>query len=181
LFLIVFVVRPWFELWPTRATRQLMVNRRALGLAFATAHFIHLYALTRFRLASELPQPGPQLFAGVGSFVLLTAMTATSNDAAVRALGPRAWKRLHTVGIYWIWIFFLETYWTRIARGELFYVPFALAALAAVGLRIAARMRRLSSHTGVRISCAPRRRGRRRDSPVLQPPSRPFTSRGDRD
>jgi hypothetical protein len=85
---------------------------------------------------------------------LLTAITATSNDAAARALGPRASKRLHTVGIYWIWIFFLETYWTRIARGELFYVPFALAALAAVGLRIAARMRRAKSQTGVKVELA---------------------------
>ena len=81
-------------------------------------------------------------------------MTATSNDAAVRALGPRAWKRLHTVGIYWIWIVFVETYWRRIARGELFYVPFALAALAAVGLRMAARMRRASSQKSARIEMA---------------------------
>jgi hypothetical protein len=76
-----------------------------------------------------------------GLFLIVTAMTATSNDAAVRALGPRSWKRLHTVGIYWIWFMFLETYAVRIARGQTFYMIFALAALVGMGLRITARAR----------------------------------------
>jgi sulfoxide reductase heme-binding subunit YedZ len=142
-FLIVFLVRPWHELWRSSATRWMMEHRRALGLAFATAHFIHLYALTRFRVASEqMPSLGFPLIGGVAAYVLLTAMTATSNDAAVRALGPRAWKRLHTVGIYSIWFNFLEFYGMRIASGRTFFIPFALVALAALGLRIAARARR---------------------------------------
>jgi hypothetical protein len=78
------------------------------------------------RVATELPDLGLQLIGGAAAYVLLTAMAATSNDAAVRALGPRAWKRLHTVGIYWIWFMFLETYAVRIARGQTFYMIFAL-------------------------------------------------------
>jgi DMSO/TMAO reductase YedYZ heme-binding membrane subunit len=153
LFLIVFLVRPWHELWRSNATRWMMRNRRALGLAFATAHFIHLYALTRFRVGSEqIPNLGGQLIAGVTAYVLLTAMTVTSNDTAVRTLGPRAWKYLHTVGIYWIWFFFLEVYVTRIASGQLFYIPFALIALAALGLRITARVSRQARRAVARLA-----------------------------
>jgi sulfoxide reductase heme-binding subunit YedZ len=140
-FLLVFVARPWHELWPSNRTRWAVRNRRAIGLAFATAHFIHLYALTRFRLDIEqLPNLGP-LIRGSGAYVLLAAMAATSNDSSVRLLGARNWKRLHTVGIYWIWFFFVESYVTRIASGRLFFVPFVVVAVAALSLRIAARVR----------------------------------------
>jgi len=142
IFLAVFVARPWHQLWPSQATRWAVLHRRALGLAFATAHLIHLYALTRFRVQSaQMPKPGVQLVGGVAAYVLLAAMAATSNDASVHVLGVRNWKRLHTVGIYWIWFFFLEVYVVRIAAGSLFFVPFALVAVAALLLRVGARSR----------------------------------------
>jgi DMSO/TMAO reductase YedYZ heme-binding membrane subunit len=142
IFLAVFVVRPWHQLWPSQTTRWAVLHRRALGLAFATAHFIHLCALTRFRMESaQMPTFGVQLLGGAGAYVLLAAMALTSNDASVRVLGMRNWKRLHTIGIYWIWFFFLEVYGVRIAAGNLFFVPFALVAVAALLLRAAARSR----------------------------------------
>ena len=140
IFLAVFVARPWHQFWPSQTTRWALLHRRALGLAFATAHFIHLYALTRFRMESgQVPNFGVQLVGGIGTYMLLAAMAATSNDASVRLLGMRNWKRLHSSGIYWIWFFFLEVYGVRIAAGNLFFVPFALAAVAALALRAAAR------------------------------------------
>jgi sulfoxide reductase heme-binding subunit YedZ len=152
IFLAVFVARPWHQLWPSQTTRWAVLHRHALGLAFATAHFIHLYALTRFRLESaQMPNLGVQLIGGFGAYVLLAAMAATSNDASVRVLGIRNWKRLHTVGIYWIWFIFLATYVARIAAGSLFFVPFALAALAALALRVAARVR-ARAHGGLEVN-----------------------------
>jgi DMSO/TMAO reductase YedYZ heme-binding membrane subunit len=143
IFLAVFLSRPWHQLRPSRTTRWAVLHRRALGLAFATAHFIHLYALSRFRLETrQMPTFGLPLVGGIGAFVLLAAMAVTSNDASVRALGARNWKRLHTVGIYWIWGNFLEFYLIRIVAGRIFFVPFALVALAALSLRVAARVRR---------------------------------------
>jgi DMSO/TMAO reductase YedYZ heme-binding membrane subunit len=128
-------------MWPGQTTRWAVLHRRALGLAFATAHFIHLYALTRFRLKSaQVPNLGV-LIGGAVAYILLAAMVATSNDASVRVLGMRNWKRLHTIGIYWIWFVFLKTYVLRIAAGNLFFVPFVLAAVAALALRVAARVR----------------------------------------
>jgi methionine sulfoxide reductase heme-binding subunit len=142
IFLAVFLSRPWHQLWPSRTTLWAVLHRRALGLAFATAHFIHLYALTRFRLESEqMPRLRLPLIGGVGAYVLLAAMAVTSNDASVRVLGTRNWKRLHTVGIYWIWFNFFEFYVARIVTGKPFFVPFALVAFAASSLRVAARVR----------------------------------------
>ena len=141
IFLAVFVARPWHQLWPSQTTRWAVSQRRALGLAFATAHFVHLYALTRFRTESgQMPNFGVQLVGGIGTYVLLAAMVATSNDASVHLLGMRNWKRLHSIGIYWIWVFFLEVYVVRIAAGNLFFVPFALAAVAALAFRVAVRI-----------------------------------------
>jgi methionine sulfoxide reductase heme-binding subunit len=101
IFLVVFAVGPWHQLWPSHTTRWAVLHRRALGLAFATAQFIRLFALTRFRLESrQMPTFGPALITGIGAFVLLAAMAVTSNDAAVRVLSRQNWKRLHTVGIY---------------------------------------------------------------------------------
>ena len=144
IFLVVFVARPWHRIWPGRATRWTVLHRRALGLAFATAHFIHLYALTRFGLESARVPTLSVLIGGAVAYVLLAAMVATSNDASVRLLGMRNWTRLHTVGIYWIWFVFLKTYVLRVAAGHLFLVPFALAAVAAMALRLAAGVRRRS-------------------------------------
>jgi len=87
-----------------------------------------------------MPNFGVQLVGGIGTYVLLAAMVATSNDASVHLLGMRNWKRLHSIGIYWIWVFFLEVYVVRIAAGNLFFVPFALAAVAALAFRVAVRI-----------------------------------------
>jgi DMSO/TMAO reductase YedYZ heme-binding membrane subunit len=141
-FVPVFVARPWHQLWPSAASRWALKNRRALGISFAIAHFIHLYALTRFRVATAEAPDLATLVVGGGAYVMLTAMVATSNDAAVRALGARNWKRLHTVGIYWLWFVFFQSYAKRFASGQYFLLPFALVAFLALVVRIAARVRR---------------------------------------
>lgn len=74
-----------------------------------------------------------------GEYVLLYAMALTSNDASQRAMGIW-WKRLHTVGIHWLWFIFTFSYFGRImdparmAQGLIFF-PICIAAL---GLRLAA-------------------------------------------
>jgi len=141
LFMLVFVARPWHQLWPSGATRWAMRRRRALGLAFAAAHFIHLFALTRFRVETDQPPNLGQIVVGGGAYLMLVAMVATSNDAAVRRLGRGNWQRLHRVGLWWIWFVFFQAYLGRAIRGDRFFVPLALVAVAGVVLRIAARRR----------------------------------------
>ena len=141
IFLPVYLASAWYHLAPGAASRWLLRRRRAAGLAFATAHTIHLGALVTFiRLAAE-SRPLGALLVGGGAYVTMYAMVATSNDAAVRWLG-RGWKRLHTFGIHYLWFVFAVTYLRHVAAGEASYAPQLALTLAALGLRLAARRRR---------------------------------------
>lgn len=140
-FLPVYVASAWQRLAPGDVPRWLMRNRRSLGLAFATAHTVHLAALTTFNgVAGERPDAAT-LVVGGGAYVLLYAMAATSSDAALRRLGTRRWKQLHAVGVHWLWFVFAFSYGGRVAAGQLAFVPLFGLALGALGLRVAARLR----------------------------------------
>lgn len=147
LFLPVFVASSWNRLWPSDASRFAMRNRRSLGLAFATAHTIHFVALAMTQtMRGEMPSAAT-LIGGGGAYVAMIAMVATSNDAAVRLLGKN-WRRLHKVGIYWLWFIFTFSYTGRVASGKLFFVPFVAALLGGLGLRIWAARRSPSRRSG---------------------------------
>jgi methionine sulfoxide reductase heme-binding subunit len=141
-FVPVFYARAWHQLSPSAASRWAVRNRRYLGLAFATAHFVHLFALVRFNVTTDQVPDVVTLIGGGGAYVFITAMVATSNDWSVRTLGARNWKRLHAVGIFWIWGVFTFSYFGRVAEGQLFFVPFLAVALAGLALRLYVRFRR---------------------------------------
>lgn len=137
LFLPVYVASAWRRLAPSAASRFVLAHRRALGLAFASAHTVHLAALTgALRAAGETPDAAT-LVGGGGAYLLTFAMAATSSDAAVRRLG-RHWRTLHRVGVHWIWFVFAFSYAGRVAGGDAFFVPFLALALGALGLRLVA-------------------------------------------
>jgi DMSO/TMAO reductase YedYZ heme-binding membrane subunit len=135
--LVTFVASSWHRLAPSAASRFVLLRRRALGLAFATAHTIHLGALVTFNvMAGQVPNP-TSLIGGGGAYLLMFAMAATSNDASVRRLG-RNWVRLHKLGIYWLWFVFTISYGGRALGGKLEFAPFVVLLLGGLGLRIAA-------------------------------------------
>lgn len=152
LLMIVFTASSLAALWPSDWTRRLLRDRRWWGLGFAACHTVHLAALlTRSRLAGEPIEP-TSLIGGGLAYVLLFAMVLTSTAAAQRALG-RNWKRLHKLGIYYLWLIFLQTYLGRIGdpASRAVGIVLSVVALAAWGLRIAAwlkvRTRRRSGLT----------------------------------
>ncbi|RQW44064.1 hypothetical protein [Novosphingobium sp. LASN5T] len=130
------------RLWPGPQTRALLRERRFWGLGFAACHMIHLAALITFLRLSGTQRPLQTLLGGGLAYVLLFAMALTSTDAAMRRLG-RWWKRLHTVGIHWLWFIFAFSYVGRIARPETRMIGLIGGgiAIAALGLRIAARVK----------------------------------------
>lgn len=138
LFLPVYVASSWHRLAPSAATRWLMRRRRSLGLAFATAHVVHLGALTMFQVTSRGMPDLVTMGVGGGAFVVLFAMVATSNDAAVRRLGGRRWQRLHRFGMHYLWFVFAFSYAGRVAAGMWSFVPLVGLAVAALALRIVA-------------------------------------------
>lgn len=140
LFAPVYVASAWYRLAPGTASRALMRRRRAAGLAFATAHTVHLASLVTFFVVSgQSPEP-ITIVVGGGAYLTMFAMAATSTDAAVRRLG-RNWKRLHAFGIHYLWFVFAFSYYGRVAAGDASYAPLLALALTGLGLRGVARWR----------------------------------------
>ncbi len=142
LFLLAFTASSLARLWRSGATAWLLRNRRQVGVSFAFSHLVHLAALVA--LGAAFPDPflrelSVVAVAGGGlAYLFILAMTVTSFDRTAAWLGRRRWKRLHTVGSWVVWIVFAQSYLPR-ALVDPFYVPFALAVLAAPVLRVGVR------------------------------------------
>lgn len=113
-FLVAFVAGPLQRIYGgfwAGVARQ----RRYIGLGFASAHTIHGICFAWLLSATDVTR-GMIVFIGGGAgYFLMWAMAATSNDAAMRALGKN-WKRLHTLGMWWLWVVFIFSYQGRIFR-----------------------------------------------------------------
>jgi DMSO/TMAO reductase YedYZ heme-binding membrane subunit len=136
-FLLVFTASAAHRLAPSAVTRWLMANRRYLGLSVAASHFWHLVAIVVFvqRYVTTPLEPVTVVFGGAG-FVFLGLMAATSTDRAQRALGAW-WSRLHTTGVYVVWLDFIFTYMGT-ATVSAFHALMTLAFAAAWAVRLSA-------------------------------------------
>lgn len=145
LFLAAFTAAALFRLWPNAWTRWQRQNRRYLGVSFAVSHGVHLAAifwLQHVRPVEFARDVTAITWIGGGlAYVFIAAMTVTSFDRTAQMIGPRAWKILHTVGSYYIWLIFANSYIGRaLAMPE--YIPAAAIVVLALGLRIAVRVAR---------------------------------------
>jgi methionine sulfoxide reductase heme-binding subunit len=130
LFLAAFLAAPLRAVWPSRATRWLIENRRYVGVSFATSHTVHFAAIIGLtRVTPERPDLVVLLLGGVG-YAFILAMAATSLDTTAAWLGPRRWKMLHTCGVYYIWSVFALTSLGGVMRDPLSVVSVALLASA---------------------------------------------------
>ena len=143
LFLAAFTAAALFRLWPNAWTRWQRQNRRYLGVSFAVSHGVHLAAI--FWMQHVQPVEFAErvnviTWIGGGlAYVFIAAMTATSFDRTAQMIGPRAWKMLHTVGSYYIWLIFANSYIGRaLTMPE--YIPAAALVVLALALRITARV-----------------------------------------
>ncbi len=129
-FLLAYIARPMVVLF--RKGQWLVRHRRYLGVMAALSHTVHFgYVLLYFAATGEALEVTTIIFGGLG-FVFFWIMALTSNDASVRALGMW-WKRLHRTGMHYNWLIFAQTY---------LFTPWGIAvALAAGGLRLAARIK----------------------------------------
>lgn len=153
LFLLAFTAAAAFRLWPGAWTRWQRANRRYLGLAFAGSHAMHALAITAYaRMSPEAYHSRVGLMtyviSGLG-YVFIAAMAATSFKRTAGWIGPRAWKALHLVGSYYVWLVFLNAFVKR-APADSFYWPFLGLVVAAMLIRIAARLRVAAPKPGVR-------------------------------
>ncbi|MDH3748066.1 MAG: hypothetical protein OER97_07635 [Gammaproteobacteria bacterium] len=110
IYLVVFVARPMRELFANITTKWLLRERRSLGIAFAAMHTVHLGLIAyRFNTIPGLDYEPSNSIVGGTAYALLYLMLITSFDAPARALGPKSWKRLHKIGLYYIGLIFVST------------------------------------------------------------------------
>jgi sulfoxide reductase heme-binding subunit YedZ len=124
--------------------KWIRANRRYLGVSFALSHTLHLVFLIRLgQVSREFVEHLSLvvLIAGGLGYVFLFAMAATSFDRTAAWLGPRRWRLLHGVGMYYLWLVFFQSYAPRAAASP-GYAPFALLLVAVLGLRLWAALRR---------------------------------------
>lgn len=141
-FLAAWSASAWATLFPGGWRSALLFNRRGVGLAFATAHLIHAMFFIVAIWVMGRHTSLPTVIGGGLGYVFVILMALTSNDAAVRALGPKRWKLLHTIGADYIAFIFAFTYLGRLGSAPNLGAA-ALSLLAAVVfLKLAAQARR---------------------------------------
>ena len=145
LFSLAFTASAVCYFWPNAWTRWQRRNRRYLGVSFALSHVVHLLAIFALaRIAPENLAAGTDaatwIFGGL-AYVFIGLMAATSFDSTAKLISPRAWSLLHTVGSYYIWLIFANSYLAR-AISMPAYIPAGALVIFILGLRIAARVSR---------------------------------------
>lgn len=119
--------------------QPVMQARRRLGLSFALSHTAHLLAIIgmiELFYGGDYSELG-DIYGGSVIYAFIYAMAATSNDASVRLLGAKNWKRLHKTGAYLIWLGLFSTYLGKVLEGgALHYWLFFALGVALLLLRI---------------------------------------------
>ncbi len=107
LFIMAFTASSIQILFPGSYGRWAMKNRRYIGLSFALVHFVHAGLVLSNLALTDATRTVGELSGGGLAYVFLGLMALTSNNASVRKLGAKNWKRLHKIGSYYIWLIFV--------------------------------------------------------------------------
>ncbi|WP_323113606.1 hypothetical protein [Pseudomonas guariconensis] len=149
LFLLTFLASSLAILLPSAFTRSLLRERRFLGLAFAFSHAVHAVLIIVY--AKSFPDTfwhgrtaAANIPGSIGYFFIFL-LTVTSFPAAVKRLGARTWKALHSTGTWVIAGIFVVSFYKRIPMGSWYPLAFALIFSAIVfklAAKLAVRLRR---------------------------------------
>jgi DMSO/TMAO reductase YedYZ heme-binding membrane subunit len=141
-FIPIYAASPLVRWLPGVPTRGLVRIRRSLGLGYALIMAAHVCAIGAYQLTAG--SESIDIVSGIGGgigFVLIGALAATSNDQAIRRLGARNWKRLHSAALQWLWVIYTVTYLGRISEGHTEFVPGLVTVFALLALRLSVRFR----------------------------------------
>lgn len=150
LFCLAFSAAALARLWPNAWTRWQRRNRRYLGLSFAASHAIHAVAIIAFARMDPAgfavaTSAASYIFGGIG-YAVIIAVSATSFDRTAALIGQRAWRMLHLVGGYYLWLQFMISFGKRVPAMPL-YAAFLIPLLAVMALRMIAMASRPSGQT----------------------------------
>lgn len=139
LFLSAFVASALHRIVSTPLTAWLLKNRRYLGLSFAVSHTYHAVAMLGlwFVTSGDAPKFDPL---GTLGYIFLIAMTVTSFKSPTAWIGQRAWRIIHTSGMYYFWLLFTLGFALRLSQSTVhIYLPFVIVLVLAMMLRLVAR------------------------------------------
>jgi DMSO/TMAO reductase YedYZ heme-binding membrane subunit len=155
-FMLAFIAAPLQQLRPSRVSAWLLSRRRALGVIFGLSMAIHVgFILRLYDLHAPARPPmvtDADFFIGIPGLVLVALLTITSLEALKRRLGPTAWQRLHTTGIWVVWAIFFLCLVDSVGRKEtahpvLAYHMFIAVLLLGLAMRVVAARRRRTTAT----------------------------------
>ena len=136
LFSIAFSASSLHLLLKTSFTKQLVLFRPHIGLAFGTIHFIHLMALvclqSTFHPVFTLAKTS-SLFAGGIAYLFILIIMITTIPRIQKSF--KSWKLIHTIGSYWIWVIFFNSYFKNVINKDRYY-GFLLLLIVVILLRI---------------------------------------------
>jgi methionine sulfoxide reductase heme-binding subunit len=146
-FLLTFAASPLQKLFPGRATRWLLMNRRYLGLSFALGAFCQIPPIVT--LATRLQPTFAEIhsvssqFAEDCIYLTFVLMTVTSFRAVNRSLSRTTWRRLHASGMYLLaGLYVLSYVYYTLYEATATYVELGTAFVFVWGLRAAVWWRR---------------------------------------
>ncbi len=145
LFVLAFTASSLAQFWPSAMTRWIRANRRYFGLAFAFSHGVHAAAILALSqldpmLFDELTAPAAFIAGGTG-YLAIVLMAATSFDRTAAAVGPKAWRIIHTGGVWFLAVFFVVNFGRRAVLKPELYWPYMALILAAIALRLVVHFR----------------------------------------
>jgi methionine sulfoxide reductase heme-binding subunit len=130
-FLFAFVAAPLQRLWKSPTSQWLSQNRRFLGLSMAVSHAYHAIAISTLQIAIQHQSLHGDPLAILG-YVFLIGMTITSFPTTAKAIGRKAWRILHTAGMYYFYLIFAVEFGRRSMQEWGYLVLTLLVAIALI-------------------------------------------------
>jgi sulfoxide reductase heme-binding subunit YedZ len=155
-FLLTFAASPLQRLFPGKATRWLLANRRYVGVSFAVGAFCQIPPIVtlalRFRPSLADIHSASSQFGEDFIYLTLVLMTVTSFRTANRHLSLTAWRRLHSSGIYLLAGLYTVSYvYDALYATNPTYVVFGTAFVIVWWLRVAVWWRRRAELGGRKV------------------------------
>lgn len=155
LFLLAFLASSMVTLLPGIGSRWLLRERRYVGLAFAFSHTVH--GLLIYRYAQQFPElfwagrTVTSSLPGSIGYLFLLLLSVTSFKAPMRLLGGRAWKALHSTGMWVLAGVFCLSFYKRIPMGGWYPLAFALM-FSAIAFKLTAKLARQQRRSACALS-----------------------------
>lgn len=143
LFLATFLASSLAALVPSEFTRGLLRERRFLGLAFAFSHAVHAVLIILYvKFFPETFWHGRSVATSIpGSigYLFIILLAVTSFPYAVKLLGARIWKGLHSTGTWVIAVVFVLSFYKRLPLGSWYPLGFGLI-FSAIAFKLVAKL-----------------------------------------